>query len=81
LTQLAWAWEDENGERGHETEVEVNLETTQGGTRLVLLQRPFESGETRDRHGAGWSSSFARLPTAFPVQLGSLVIPIERETP
>ena len=58
---FTWAWDDENGARGHETEVVVNFEATAGGTRLVLLQQRFENGQMRDRHTAGWSSSFDRL--------------------
>jgi uncharacterized protein YndB with AHSA1/START domain len=58
---LTWAWEDENGARGHETEVIVSFEATPGGTRLVLLQQPFESKQARDSHNVGWSSSFDRL--------------------
>ena len=58
---FTWAWDDENGARGHETEVVVNFEATAGGTRLVLLQQRFENEQTRDRHTAGWSSSFDRL--------------------
>jgi uncharacterized protein YndB with AHSA1/START domain len=34
---FTWAWEDESGARGHETEVLVNFEATPGGTRLVLV--------------------------------------------
>jgi uncharacterized protein YndB with AHSA1/START domain len=58
---FTWAWENESGARGHETEVEVNFEATPGGTRLVLLQQRFESKQARDNHNAGWSSSFDRL--------------------
>jgi uncharacterized protein YndB with AHSA1/START domain len=58
---FTWAWEDESGVRGHETEVTVNFEAAPGGTRLVLLQQRFESRQARDRHDAGWSSSFERL--------------------
>jgi uncharacterized protein YndB with AHSA1/START domain len=55
---FTWGWEDDNGARGHETEVTVTFEAAPGGTRLVLLQQTFENKETRDRHGQGWSSSF-----------------------
>jgi len=58
---FTWAWEDENGARGHETEVTVTFEATPGGTRLMLLQQAFESKQARDRHNVGWSSSFERL--------------------
>jgi uncharacterized protein YndB with AHSA1/START domain len=58
---FTWAWEDENGARGHETEVVVTFEATPGGTRLVLVQQRFESADTCDRHTIGWSSAFDRL--------------------
>ena len=60
---FSWAWEDERGARGHETEVTVSFEPTQGGTRLVLLHQRFESRQARDGHDAGWSASFDRLAT------------------
>jgi uncharacterized protein YndB with AHSA1/START domain len=58
---FSWAWEDQSGARGHETEVVVTFEAAPGGTRLVLRQERFESGATRDRHTIGWSASFDRL--------------------
>jgi uncharacterized protein YndB with AHSA1/START domain len=58
---FTWAWEDESGARGHETEVVVSFEATQGGTRLVLLQQRFESKPARDNHDVGWSACFDRL--------------------
>jgi uncharacterized protein YndB with AHSA1/START domain len=58
---FTWGWEDENGARGHETEVMVSFEATPGGTHLVLLQQRFESKQARDNHHVGWSSGFDRL--------------------
>jgi uncharacterized protein YndB with AHSA1/START domain len=58
---FTWAWEDQSGARGHETEVMVNFEARPGGTRLVLVQRRFESKQVRDNHHAGRSASFDRL--------------------
>jgi uncharacterized protein YndB with AHSA1/START domain len=58
---FTWAWEDESGARGHETEVVVTFEATPGGTRLVLQQQSFESKQARDGHHAGWWSCFDRL--------------------
>jgi uncharacterized protein YndB with AHSA1/START domain len=58
---FTWAWEDQSGARGHETEVVVSFEPTPGGTRLVLVQRRFESKQARDNHTIGWSASFDRL--------------------
>jgi uncharacterized protein YndB with AHSA1/START domain len=63
LLAFSWAWEDENGMRGHETEVTVNFEPAPGGTRLMLVQRRFASKQARDNHTNGWSASFARLAT------------------
>jgi uncharacterized protein YndB with AHSA1/START domain len=58
---FTWAWEGDNGARGHESEVTVTFEPTPGGTRLVLVQQRFESKEICDRHTVGWSSAFDRL--------------------
>jgi len=58
---FTWAWEDENGARGHETDVTVSFEATSGGTRLMLLQQRFESKHARDNHNVGGSSCFDRL--------------------
>jgi uncharacterized protein YndB with AHSA1/START domain len=54
---FTWGWDDDNGVRGHETEVTVTFEAAPGGTKLVLQQQAFESAEQRDRHGSGWSST------------------------
>jgi uncharacterized protein YndB with AHSA1/START domain len=61
---FSWAWEDEAGKRGHETEITVTFDAAPGGTRLVLVQQLFESRDRRDGHARGWSSSFDRLARA-----------------
>lgn len=61
---FTWAWEGDNGARGHESEVTVTFEATPGGTRLVLVQQRFESKEICDRHTVGWSSALDRLATS-----------------
>jgi uncharacterized protein YndB with AHSA1/START domain len=58
---FSWAWEEETGTRGSETEVTVSFEPVLGGTRLVLVHQSFDSKNARDRHLAGWSASFDRL--------------------
>lgn len=58
---FTWAWEQDDGSRGHETEVSVTFEPVTGGTRLVLVQQSFENRQERDRHSFGWSTSFDRL--------------------
>ena len=60
---FTWAWEDEHGTRGAESEVTVNFETAPGGTRIVLRHKRFESRQARDRHTAGWSACFDRQTT------------------
>jgi len=58
---FTWAWDDDNGIRGHETQVTVTLEPTPGGTRLRLVQEDFQNREVRDLHNGGWSSSLNKL--------------------
>jgi uncharacterized protein YndB with AHSA1/START domain len=57
---FTWAWE-ENGQRGHETLVEIDLVASATGTRLSLLQSVFETRDARDKHEQGWISSFSCL--------------------
>ena len=61
---FTWAWE-EDGARGHETVVTIELLETPGGTRLELTQELFESERARDLHGEGWSSSLDCLEEAL----------------
>jgi uncharacterized protein YndB with AHSA1/START domain len=58
---FTWAWDDDQGQRGHETEVTVTFTPAPGGTRLILTQQEFATAESRDRHGEGWTSSFVCL--------------------
>jgi uncharacterized protein YndB with AHSA1/START domain len=58
---FTWAWDDDDGVRGHETQVTVTLEPTPGGTRLRLVQQDFQNREVRDRHDGGWGSSLSKL--------------------
>jgi uncharacterized protein YndB with AHSA1/START domain len=55
---FTWAWDQDDGSRGQETEVTVTFEAAPGGTRLRLLQQTFQDNTARDNHGQGWSSSF-----------------------
>jgi uncharacterized protein YndB with AHSA1/START domain len=58
---FTWAWDEDDGTRGHETEVTVTFQAAPGGTRLALVQQRFRGKAERDRHDHGWSSSFDRL--------------------
>ena len=62
---FTWAWDQDDGSRGHETEVTVTFEPAPGGTRLRLMQQAFQDREARDSHGKGWSSSFDCLVRAL----------------
>ncbi len=62
---FTWAWTQENGSRGHETDVEVIFEPSHKGTRMILQQGKFEDMQGRDNHQLGWSSSFNDLEKAL----------------
>jgi uncharacterized protein YndB with AHSA1/START domain len=58
---FTWAWEDENGQLGHETLVTVTMTEQGSKTKLTLHQAVFESVTSRDAHNSGWSESMLRL--------------------
>jgi uncharacterized protein YndB with AHSA1/START domain len=58
---FTWAWDQEDGSRGHETEVTVTFEPAGKHTKLTLVQSVFAETVHRDRHGQGWQSSFNSL--------------------
>lgn len=57
---MTWGWEAD-GQRGHETVVDVTFEPVSGGTRMRLVQSLFDSVGERDQHNMGWGSSFNDL--------------------
>ncbi len=58
---FTYAWDRENGRRGHETLVTVTFAEHQGKTKMTFRQAVFESVAERDGHQGGWTSSFDRL--------------------
>jgi uncharacterized protein YndB with AHSA1/START domain len=54
---FTWAWKQEDGSRGHETEVTVTFEPDGKNTKLTLVQSVFVETVHRDRHGEGWTST------------------------
>jgi uncharacterized protein YndB with AHSA1/START domain len=58
---FSWAWEDERGAPGHETEVTVTFDPAPGGARLVVLHQRFATAADRARHDSGWAASLDRL--------------------
>lgn len=61
---FTWGW-SVNGERGHETEVEVLFEKSTNGTKMTMNQRVFTDVSDRDNHNMGWVSSFTCLEKAL----------------
>lgn len=51
---FTWGWETANGERGHDSEVEVTFRPAGSGTHLQLIHRRLESPTSRDSHRDGW---------------------------
>ncbi len=66
---FTWAWHVD-GVRGHETEVALDFEPVDGGTRMILIQKTFQSPDLCDRHRAGWRSSFNDLARHIEEQAG-----------
>lgn len=62
---FTWGWQQQDGSRGHETEVTVTFQPVAGGTRMRLVQSLFLTEEHRDAHNMGWSSSFNDLERLF----------------
>jgi uncharacterized protein YndB with AHSA1/START domain len=58
---FTWAWDDDKGVRGHETEVTVTFAAAPGGTRLTLVQQRFETADGRNKHNMGWTSTLDKL--------------------
>ena len=58
---FTWAWKQDDGSRGHETEVTVTFEPVGKDTKLTLVQSLFMETVHRERHGEGWTSTFNSL--------------------
>jgi uncharacterized protein YndB with AHSA1/START domain len=58
---FTFAWDQDDGSRGHETLVTITFGERGGKTVMTFHQAAFESVERRDGHQGGWTSSFDRL--------------------
>ena len=58
---MTFAWEDEEGEPGHETLVQVTFEDVAGQTRLTFEHGVFQTVADRDSHFGGWSQFMESL--------------------
>lgn len=61
---MTWGWE-EDGQRGHETVIDIKFEPVPDGTKMRFVQSVFQNTEMRDRHQGGWDSSFNDLARVF----------------
>lgn len=55
------AWDDENGNPGHETVVEINFVDRGSKTEMHFRQGEFKSSESRDGHAGGWGECLDKL--------------------
>lgn len=55
------AWEDAEGQRGHETLITLTFEDHGAATKLIMHQARFASPTARDSHHEGWSSTLENL--------------------
>ena len=62
---FTWAWTQDDGTRGEETEVSIRFVAEGNGTRMTLDQRAFAEVSNRDNHRMGWQSSFNCLDQLF----------------
>ncbi len=58
---FTFAWEDAEGEPGHETLVTVSFAEQGAKTRLTLHQAVFETVARHDEHQRGWTSTLQRF--------------------
>jgi len=60
---FTWAWEEDatTHRAGHETLVTVTLRAVGGRTELTLKHENFDSVQSRDSHGHGWTGSLDKL--------------------
>lgn len=62
---FTWAWTQDDGSRGHETEVELTFADQGGTTLMTMVQKVFAEVEHRNNHEGGWTSSFDKLAALF----------------
>lgn len=55
--RFTWAWDQDDGTRGFETEVEILFEETDAGTQMNITHGAFQDEEVTKNHDMGWSSS------------------------
>ena len=65
---FTWAWHDEEGNRGHESQVRIELETVGEATRFTMTHSGLVDAESRDSHERGWISTLVKLEKLLPLE-------------
>ncbi len=58
---FTWAWDQEDGSRGHESLIEIEFAAIDGGTEMRFRHSRFQDVAARDDHNGGWTSCFEEL--------------------
>jgi uncharacterized protein YndB with AHSA1/START domain len=66
---FSYAWEDAEGNPGHEMQVTVTLEEIGTRTRMTLHQTGFADTPERDGHRDGWTSCMQRFAEFLVAQM------------
>ena len=60
--ELTWGWHDESDERGHESNVRLEVKSDgNGGTLFSLIHTNLPDEESVSNHNVGWTSSLKKL--------------------
>ncbi len=63
---FTFAWEDEQGQLGHETLVTITFAEDSAKTKLTLHQAVFDSVDQCGKHREGWTQMLDRLALYLP---------------
>ena len=56
-----WRWEEDDAKDEHDTSVRIEFFDRGNETEMLFVHDGFVDDESRDRHEAGWSGSFAKI--------------------
>ena len=65
---FTWAWHGENGDRGHESRVKIELENVGDATRFTLTHSGLADQESVESHNRGWTSSLSKIEKILPTE-------------
>lgn len=65
---FTWAWHGEDGARGHESRVRIELEELGAATRFTLTHSGLADRASADSHNGGWTSSLTKLEKILPME-------------